>query len=227
MRAFVLAALLSASGAFAGASGINLQISLTSSNSAQLHFTAQPNTGYIIESRDSLSVGTWQALVVLDPAPTVQDVVFTDPSSAAAGLRFYRVSSSGGSLLKSATGRLATDSTLSLSAGAKVDAIPELSARNFTFDHVIVDSGAPRAVLSAEEVSVLAQRLANDEAERLYHVRPFLRNSPARWMSFRWVWRNRQGYGHADFEADVQFGPTADRPVVKVILIESQLSISF
>lgn len=227
MRAFLLAVLLSVSGAVADVSGLHLQISLTSSNSARLQFIAPPNTGYVIESRDSLSTGTWQALVVLDPAPTVHEVVFTDPASPATSMRFYRVRSSGAGMLKSATETRASDSAASLPEDADVAAIPELSARNFTFDHVIVDSGPPRAVLSAEEASVLAQRLANDEAERLYHVRPFLRNSPARWMSFRWVWRERQGYGHADFEADVQFGPSAAGPVVKVILIESQVSISF
>lgn len=71
-----------------------LHISPTSSNSVQIQFTAQANTGYLIEYRDSLSGGTWQGPVVLDPIPLVHPVVITDPLPASQPRRFYRVSAS-------------------------------------------------------------------------------------------------------------------------------------
>ena len=71
-----------------------LHISLTSSNSVQIQFTAQANTGYLIEYRDSLSGGTWQGPVVLDPIPLLHPVVITDPLPASQPRRFYRVSAS-------------------------------------------------------------------------------------------------------------------------------------
>ena len=68
-----------------------LQISLTASNSVQLQFTAQANTGYVVEIRDSLSSGDWQPLVVLDPIETIHTVALTDPLEAGRSTRFYRV----------------------------------------------------------------------------------------------------------------------------------------
>jgi probable HAF family extracellular repeat protein len=70
---------------------ISLQISLATSNSVRLQFTAQPNTGYVVEYLDSLYGGTWQSLVVLDPVPSVHSVNFTDPLSPGRPARFYRV----------------------------------------------------------------------------------------------------------------------------------------
>jgi probable HAF family extracellular repeat protein len=71
-----------------------LQISLTSSNSVQIQFTAVANTGYLIEYRDSLSSGSWQVLVVLDPIAVVHSVIFTDPLPPGSPRRFYRVAAS-------------------------------------------------------------------------------------------------------------------------------------
>ncbi len=204
---------------------LKLQISLTSSNSTQLQFTAQPNSGYVIESRDSLSAGTWQAIVVLDPAPTVHEVVFTDPASPAAGMRFYRVRGSGGGMFKSASGTLTHDSVLLPPHAPEATAIPELLLQSFVIENRLMSAAphAPGVALSAEEAAARARRLANDQAERLYNLRPFQRNSPARWTGGRWLWRERQGYGHADFEAEVQFSADGGGSVVNVILIESQL----
>jgi hypothetical protein len=70
---------------------LRLQISLASSNAVQLQWIAQANTGYVIEHRDSLSNGTWQALVVLDPVPFIHTVTFTDSIPPGASMRFYRV----------------------------------------------------------------------------------------------------------------------------------------
>ncbi len=55
-----------------------MQVHLTSSNSVQIEFIAQPNTGYVLEYRDSVSSGAWQALVVLDPIASFHTVLLTE-----------------------------------------------------------------------------------------------------------------------------------------------------
>jgi probable HAF family extracellular repeat protein len=70
---------------------VKLQISLTPTNTVQLHFMAQGNTGYAIEYRDSLSSGSWQILAILDPIPVIHAVDLTDPIAPDSKARFYRV----------------------------------------------------------------------------------------------------------------------------------------
>ena len=67
-------------------------ISIAGTNTAQLQFYAQGNTGYTIQYRDSLSTGTWQPLVHLDPTPTPHPVAFTDTLPPGTVTRFYRLS---------------------------------------------------------------------------------------------------------------------------------------
>ncbi len=103
MRALALTALLAAIGALTGegpATGRvwaqpSLEITFASTNAVQLRFTAKANTGYVIACRDSLSEGTWQPLVVLDPVTFDHAVYFTDTVSSSKSTRFYRVQSSG------------------------------------------------------------------------------------------------------------------------------------
>ncbi len=61
------------------------------SNCVQIHFTAQPNTGYAIEYRDSLQSGVWQTLVVVDPIASLHTVTFADPLASGRPTRFYRI----------------------------------------------------------------------------------------------------------------------------------------
>lgn len=66
-------------------------ISLTSSNTIQVHFTAQANQGYMIQYRDSLSTGSWQPLRGVDPVPSVHLVTFEEPLLPGTAARFYRL----------------------------------------------------------------------------------------------------------------------------------------
>jgi hypothetical protein len=68
-------------------------ISLVSSDSVELQFTARANKGYTIEYRESLSAGTWQPLVHLDPIPLDHPVTYTDTLPPGTQTRFYRLSS--------------------------------------------------------------------------------------------------------------------------------------
>ena len=67
------------------------RISLSDSSTAQIEFTARPNTGYTIEYRESLSAGLWQTLVHLDPTPALHAVMFHDSIPPGQRMRFYRV----------------------------------------------------------------------------------------------------------------------------------------
>ncbi len=70
---------------------LSLRIVALSSNAVQLAFTAQANTGYVVEYRDSLSNGTWQPLVVVDPIPSIHAVLLTETIDSTRFTRFYRV----------------------------------------------------------------------------------------------------------------------------------------
>jgi len=66
-------------------------IRLTAPNAVELRFVAQANTGYTVQFRESLSDGTWQFLVHLDPIGSVHDVVYTDTLPEGVQTRFYRL----------------------------------------------------------------------------------------------------------------------------------------
>jgi hypothetical protein len=68
------------------------RISATGPTTVQIEFTAEGNTGYTIEYRDSLSGGTWQPLVHLDPTLSAHTVDFPDSIPAGTPTRFYRLS---------------------------------------------------------------------------------------------------------------------------------------
>ena len=68
-----------------------LSIARSGPDAVLLQFTAEANTGYTIEYRDSLSLGTWQALVHLDPIPSKHSVIYTDPFLPGTMMRFYRL----------------------------------------------------------------------------------------------------------------------------------------
>ena len=68
------------------------RISIAGTNSALIEFAAQANTGYTILYRDSLSTGSWQPLVHVDPIPMPHPVAYTDTLPPGTVTRFYQVS---------------------------------------------------------------------------------------------------------------------------------------
>ncbi len=213
--------------ALASASGVtgtpfSLQIAFVSSNSFQLQFTGQPNTGYVIEYRDSLSSGTWQGLVVLDPVGVVHEVQFTQPLDPATPMRFYRVRDSAPTASAKPTNTTVAGSSALLQA-------MQQSGPSSLWAESTFDSGVPEAprvgahsALSATQAGVLAQTLANEQARTLYACQPFRNPSPARFVDGHWVWSDRRGRGPVDFEADVEFEPDGAKPDVKVLLLDSR-----
>lgn len=59
--------------------------------------------------------------------------------------------------------------------------------------------------LTPDQAKTLALQLANDKAYFLYHCRPFRDGQPAQLVAGHWVWSARQGLGHGDIEAQVEF----------------------
>jgi len=203
--------------------GTNLQILLTSSNYVQLQFTAQANSGYVLEYRDSLTSGTWQPLVVLDPIPSVHMVLLLEPLDPATPMRFYRVSGSAPQLTSPPVEGVIGPNLASLdwthigeAAALGVDA----TFNNALNEAVQVRAGTP---LSAEQATLLACQLANEQAQPIYHCQPFRVRHLARWTGERWFWRQRQGYGQLDIEATVGFDANGANPEVGLSILDSRV----
>jgi hypothetical protein len=82
--------------------------------------------------------------------------------------------------------------------------IGKISAGILTLMLVGCNSTHPKAAITAEQAGTIAMQLANDKAFSLYHCRPFQGGQPARFETGHWIWFTRQGFGHADFEAQVE-----------------------
>jgi hypothetical protein len=71
------------------ASSLRLQVSIQPGPTVHIGFTAMPAHGYEVLYRDSLLVGDWQVLRVIDPPAIASPVTVTDAPSGSA--RFYRL----------------------------------------------------------------------------------------------------------------------------------------
>ena len=83
-------------------------------------------------------------------------------------------------------------------------------------------SNPPQAALTADEAGALARQLANEKADASFHCRPFSDGPAPQLVQGHWVWHDRQGLGHNDFEASVQFRADGTAPAVSVTLLESR-----
>ncbi len=198
------------------------QIFLSSSNSVELEFTAQPNRGYRVEYCDSLASGSWEPLVLLDPMPLIRNVVLTEAFAPGSQMRFYRIRETRGTFQSGAGDVAVVLDWTPLRRPEKGDA-PMLA-----LDMPLPTSNSggrvhgPRAALSAAQAGVLARDLANAKAQTLYHQEPFRNQRPARLVDGHWVWRDRRGLGAVDFEAAVEFEREGANPKVQVMLLDSR-----
>jgi hypothetical protein len=78
------------------------------------------------------------------------------------------------------------------------------------------------ASLTAEQAHTLAMQLANDNANTLYHCRPFRDGQPPRFESGHWVWMQQQGHGHSDIQATVELAADGSTHKVDLQLLNSQ-----
>lgn len=84
----------------------------------------------------------------------------------------------------------------------------------------------PPATLTSGQATDLAQKLANDKAQELYHYRPFSNGPSAQLVSGLWVWQDRRGLGQTDIEATVKFASDGANPSVSVVLLDSRTDSS-
>ncbi len=205
---------------------LSLQIHLGSSNSVQIQFMAQPNTGYVLEYRDALSSGAWEGLV-LDPLASYHTVLLTETLDPQRPARFYRVRNTAPATFEAANEGANGISSMVLNSTVREQLLRPLEqevGKDGVKDGKRV---APFGPLSAQEAGALAQRLANQRAESLYQVRPFRKAQSARLVEARWVWRQRRGFGAADIEAKVEFAVDGADPKVEVTLLDSRVSVNF
>jgi hypothetical protein len=76
--------------------------------------------------------------------------------------------------------------------------------------------------LSAEQAATQAVGLANDKAFAVYHTRPFQLEQPAQFVAGHWIWSDRQGFGHGDFQASVELAADGTPQKVDVTFLDSR-----
>ncbi len=77
--------------------------------------------------------------------------------------------------------------------------------------------------LNAEQARTVALQLANDKAFALYHCQPVRDGQPARFAQGHWVWIDRQGYGHLDFEVTVELAADGSPRTVDLKLLDNRV----
>ena len=70
--------------------------------------------------------------------------------------------------------------------------------------------------LTTAQATCLAQKLANEKAQSLYHGEPFRNGPQAQFIHGRWAWHAQEGWGKADIEATVSFAADGANPSVIV-----------
>ena len=83
---------------------------------------------------------------------------------------------------------------------------------------VSCESSRQGASLTTEQTKTLAMRLANDKSSTLYHSQPFVAGQPAQFVTGRWVWAARQGFGSGDIQARVELAADGSTNSVDVRL---------
>jgi hypothetical protein len=88
-------------------------------------------------------------------------------------------------------------------------------------------SPPPVAALSPDQAKVLAQHIANEQAQTLYGQRPFSNGAPARIHDGGWIWRDRRACGSGDMEATVILAADGSPRHVKVLLLDSRTMLNW
>jgi len=81
-------------------------------------------------------------------------------------------------------------------------------------------------LLTADQAQGISVQLANEKAAALYHCRPFVIGRPAHFEQGRWVWADRQGYGHGDIEVTVELAPNGSTNGVDLKLLDNNQVLS-
>jgi hypothetical protein len=76
--------------------------------------------------------------------------------------------------------------------------------------------------LAADQAGALAQQLANEKAQALFHCQPFHDGPPAQFVQRHWTWHRLQAQGQGDIEANVEFEADGAKPKISVVRLESR-----
>jgi beta-lactamase regulating signal transducer with metallopeptidase domain len=85
-----------------------------------------------------------------------------------------------------------------------------------------LEEQARAGALTGAQAEALAEKLANDKAQALYHCQPFRSGTPAHWVQGSWVWHDLRAQGTLDLEATVKFAADGTHPDVRVNLLDSR-----
>jgi hypothetical protein len=76
--------------------------------------------------------------------------------------------------------------------------------------------------LSVEQATSLAVKLANEQAQAIYHFQPFRDGPSAVFVQGQWFWSDLKAQGQLDVEGSVRFPADGANPSVRVILLDNQ-----
>ena len=76
--------------------------------------------------------------------------------------------------------------------------------------------------LSSTQAGILAQKLANENAQAHYNCQPFRDSQPAQFVNGHWVWHDLRGHQRGDLQANVMFAADGANPKVTITLLDSR-----
>jgi hypothetical protein len=87
-------------------------------------------------------------------------------------------------------------------------------------------SSRQSALLTTEQATTIAMRLANDKASRLYQHKPFVTGRSAQFVAGHWLWVAQQGFGLGDIQVRVELAADGSTNSVDLQLFENQNILS-
>ena len=87
------------------------------------------------------------------------------------------------------------------------------------------DGSRANGPMDVENATRLAQRLANQKAQTLYHCQPFKAAPLARLVHGHWEWCAWKAQGQLDLQASVSFARDGSAPSVEILLLDNRTVI--
>lgn len=88
------------------------------------------------------------------------------------------------------------------------------------------ESTLPQPSLTPEQAGRIACQLANDQADSLYHHRPFSEDGHLAYFNKgHWIWTGSRGFGQDDIAARVELAPDGSTISVKVEVLDNQIEV--
>jgi len=85
------------------------------------------------------------------------------------------------------------------------------------------ESSRTNTFLTADQAGARCVQLANDQADAVYHRRPFENKQPPQFENGRWIWTGSRGVGIMDYQAKVELAANGSTNNVDVRLTDDAL----